>query len=132
VSPRHTADRLRDILNAVRVIERYRRRGSIEDDLVFDGYRMRLIEIGEAAKDLPTRLTSTEPDIPWREIARMRDHLSHRYFDTQREIVERVLTDDLEPLAAAVTRLLTRVEQAEADQTQLDFGGEEADCGSER
>ncbi|HEX3618231.1 MAG TPA: HepT-like ribonuclease domain-containing protein [Solirubrobacteraceae bacterium] len=131
MSPRHTADRLRDILNAIRVIERYRRRGSIEDELVFDGYRMRLIEIGEAAKDLPAELTSTEQDIPWREIARMRDHLSHRYFDTQREIIERVLTDDLKPLAAAVTRLLTRVEQAEADQTQLDFDGEEADGGSE-
>ncbi len=131
MSPRHTADRLRDILSAIRAIERYRRRGSIEDELVFDGYRMRLIEIGEAAKGLPAELTSTEPDIPWREIARMRDHLSHRYFDTQREIVERVLTDDLKPLAAAVTRLLTRVEQAKADQTQLDFSGEEAHGGSE-
>ena len=90
MSPRHTADRLRDILTAIRVIERYRRRGSIEDELVFDGYRMRLIEIGEAAKDLPAELKSAEPDILWREIARMRDHLSHRYFDTQREIVERV------------------------------------------
>ncbi len=42
------------------------------------------------------------------------------------EIVERVLTDDLKPLAAAVARLLTRVEQAEAAQTQLDLGGEES------
>jgi uncharacterized protein with HEPN domain len=132
VSPRHTADRLRDILSAIRAIERYRQRGSIEDELVFDGYRIRLIEIGEAVKDLPAELTSTEPSIPWREIARMRDHISHRYFDTQREIVERVLTDDLKPLAAAVTRLLTRVEQAEADQTQLDFGGEGAGGASER
>lgn len=131
MSPRHTAERLWDILNAIRAIERYRRRGSIEDELVFDGYRMRLIEIGEAVKDLPAELTGTEPGVPWREIARMRDHLSHRYFDTQREIVERVLTDDLKPLAAAVTRLLTRVERAEADQTQLDFGGEGTGGASE-
>ena len=124
MSPRRTADRLRDILNAIRAIERYRRRGSIEDELVFDGYRMRLIEIGEAVKDLPAELTSTEPGIPWREIARMRDHLSHRYFDTKREIVERVLTDDLSRLAATVTRVLARVEQADAGQAQLDLHGE--------
>lgn len=124
MSPRHTADRLGDVLDAIRAIERYRRRGSIEDELVFDGYRMRLIEIGEAVKDLPAELTAAEPGIPWREIARMRDHLSHRYFDTQREIVERVLTGDLNRLTAAVKRLLAHVEQADAGQAQIDFGSE--------
>lgn len=44
--------------------------------------RIRLLEIGEAVKALPAELLSSQPAIPWAQIARMRDHLAHRYFDT--------------------------------------------------
>ncbi|MDQ3627995.1 MAG: DUF86 domain-containing protein [Actinomycetota bacterium] len=40
-----------------------------------------MIEIGEAVNGLPTELIFTEPDIPWQEVAWMRDHLAHHYFD---------------------------------------------------
>jgi Tat protein secretion system quality control protein TatD with DNase activity len=43
---------------------------------VSDAVRIRLVEIGEAVKALPEELTTTETDIPWRQIARMRDHLA--------------------------------------------------------
>jgi uncharacterized protein with HEPN domain len=32
-------------------------------------------------------LLEHEPDIPWKEVAGMRDRLAHRYFDTSRAIV---------------------------------------------
>jgi uncharacterized protein with HEPN domain len=75
------------------------------DGLVFDAVRIRLLEIGEAVKALPEQLTSVEPDIPWSQIARMRDHLAHRYFDTTHAVIQGTVDNDLVPLRAAVERL---------------------------
>lgn len=84
---RNDADRLDDITAAVDAIRSHVKRGPLSDDLVSDAVRIRLLEIGEAVKALPEELTSTEPDIPWRQIARMRDHLAHRYFMTESAII---------------------------------------------
>lgn len=81
---RHDADRLTDILAAVAAIRQHLSRGDLHDGLVFDAVRVRLIEVGEAAKDLDPALLASETDIPWSEVARMRDQLAHRYFDTPR------------------------------------------------
>jgi uncharacterized protein with HEPN domain len=69
----------------------------------------RLIEIGEAVKSLPTELLATEPDLPWSEIARMRDQLAHRYFDTTHAIIASTVAQDLPRLREAITRLLAIV-----------------------
>jgi len=73
---------------------------------VYDAVRVRLIEIGEAVKGIDPEVLAGEPDVPWREIARMRDHLAHRYFDTDHAIVHDVVDNDLGPLADAVQSLL--------------------------
>lgn len=67
---------------------------------------MRLIEIGEAVKDLPDDLLAHEPGIPWVEVARMRDKLAHRYFDISPAVVKATVDEDLPELTAAVTHLL--------------------------
>ena len=36
----------------------------------------------------------------------MRDHLAHHYFDTEHALVTGTVTNDLDPLQAAVARLL--------------------------
>ncbi|MDH3295253.1 MAG: DUF86 domain-containing protein, partial [Acidimicrobiia bacterium] len=50
----------------------------------------------------------TEPTVPWRAIARMRDHLAHRYFDTDHAVVADVVDNELLPLATAVRALIGR------------------------
>ncbi len=37
--------------------------------------------------------SASEPDIPWSEIARMRDQLTHHYFDTADSIVQATATN---------------------------------------
>lgn len=56
---------------------------------------------------------ATEPDIPWRDVAGMRDQLTHRYFDTAHAIVQATIDDDLPPLVAAAERLLSRRRRTE-------------------
>jgi len=79
--------RLSDITEAISAIRSHLERGDISDGLVFDAVRIRLLEIGEAVKSLPPDVISAESDIPWSQIARMRDHLAHRCFDTSHAIV---------------------------------------------
>lgn len=97
--------RLDDVLAASAAIESHLARGTLADGLVFDAVRVRLIEIGEAVKDIDPALLAIEPDIPWGDVAGMRDHLAHRYFDTDHEIVTATVEYDLPPLIAAVERL---------------------------
>jgi uncharacterized protein with HEPN domain len=68
--------RLADIQAAIDAIHSHLRRGDLSDGLVFDAVRIRLLEIGEAVRALPGDLLNTQPSIPWRQIARMRDHLA--------------------------------------------------------
>ena len=98
--------RLTDILDAITAIESHLSRGELSDGLIFDGVRIRLLEIGEAVKAIPAEITDREPNIPWSQIARMRDHLAHRYFDTSHAIVQATVTNDLPELRDAVTRLM--------------------------
>lgn len=112
---RSAADRLRDILVASDAIARHLARGPTDnplgDGLVFDAVRVRLIEIGEAVKDLPENVTATEPEMPWQEIAGMRDRLTHRYFDTSHAILSATVRNDLPELRTTVERLLDRFSQ---------------------
>ena len=103
---RRDDERLDDILAAVEAIGEHLGRGSLDDGLVFDAARVRLIEIGEAVRAISPELLDREPDISWVDVAGMRNHLAHRYFDTAHAIVQAIIHHDLPPLAAAVQRLL--------------------------
>lgn len=97
--------RLADIQAAIDAIRAHLKRGDLSDGLIFDAVRIRLLEIGEAVKALPEGLLATQPSIPWRQIARMRDHLAHRYFDTAHAMVQATVDEDLPALERAVRAL---------------------------
>jgi uncharacterized protein with HEPN domain len=97
--------RLADIQAAIDAIRSHLRRGDLSDGLVLDAVRIRLVEIGEAVKALPEDLLATQPSIPWRQIARMRDHLAHRYFDTAHAILQATVEEDLPDLERAIHAL---------------------------
>ena len=68
-------------------------------------------------KALPAELLNTQPGIPWRQIASMRDHLAHRYFDTAHAILQATVDDDLPELERAVRALANSLpDQDEPDQ----------------
>ena len=96
---------LADIDAAIDAIRSHLRRGNLSDGLVLDAVRIRLLEIGEAVKALPAELLSSQPSIPWAQIARMRDHLAHRYFDTDDALVQATVDNDLPELERAVQAL---------------------------
>ncbi|GAA4969299.1 HepT-like ribonuclease domain-containing protein [Kineococcus glutinatus] len=112
---RREQQRLLDIIAALDAIDSHTARGDVSDGLIFDAIRIRLIEVGEAVKHLPADLLTHEPHLPWREIARLRDHLAHRYFDTTHAIVASTVTHDLPQLRRAVEHLLQRLDEDRAN-----------------
>jgi len=50
--------------------------------------------IGEAVKQLPKDITNEYPNIPWSEIAKMRDLLTHHYFGVDDKVLWDTLGDD--------------------------------------
>lgn len=107
--------RLADIQAAIDAIRSHLHRGGLSDGLVFDAVRIRLLEIGEAVKALPADMLSSQPGIPWTQIARMRDHLAHRYFDTDHAVLQATVDNDLPELERAVQTLIETL-SAEDDQ----------------
>lgn len=103
---RRDEQRLEDILAAIDAIGDHLGRGTLDDGLVFDAVRVRLIEIGEAVRAISPEMLNREPEVPWVDVAGMRNHLAHRYFDTAHAIVQATIDHDLPPLTAAVRRLL--------------------------
>ena len=116
--------RLADIQAAIDAIRSHLQRGDLSDGLIFDAVRIRLLEIGEAVKALPAGLLDTQPAIPWRQIARMRDHLAHRYFDTAHAILQATVDEDLPELETAVQAMLKAL--PEEDQPGQDTSSEGA------
>lgn len=106
-------DRLADIQAAIAAIRSHLERGTLADGMVFDAVRMRLLEIGEAVKAISGDLLATQPGIPWQQVAGMRDHLAHRYFDTAHAILQATVDEDLPELEQAVSALAESLQSKE-------------------
>lgn len=74
--------------------------------LIQDGVIRNLEVIGEATKNLSPELRAASPEIPWRQIAGMRDVLIHDYLKVNLARVWRTVVIDLPPLQEAVLRHL--------------------------
>ncbi len=68
---------------------------------------MQLHIMGEAAKHVPEELRQSYPDVPWKQLAGMRDRLSHGYFEIDYAIVWQVVESDLPELRPTIQSILT-------------------------
>ena len=100
---------LRHILEAIRRIKRYTapgREAFHADTLVQDGVVRNLEIIGEATKRLSAPTRALRPEVPWKQIAGMRDVLIHDYMGVDPTEVWNVVDRDLGPLEETVRSLL--------------------------
>ena len=65
-----------------------------------------LLIIGEAVKNVPAEWRERYDQVPWRNMARMRDKIVHHYFDVNYPIVWNVSQNELGPLRRTVELML--------------------------
>ncbi|TKI71302.1 DUF86 domain-containing protein [Sulfurimonas crateris] len=61
--------------------------------------------IGEAVKQLPKEITKNYSNIPWSEIAKMRDVLTHHYFGLDDKVLWDTLGEDFEQFWQTVDKI---------------------------
>jgi uncharacterized protein with HEPN domain len=65
--------------------------------------------IGQAVKGVTADTRALAPDVPWRQIAGMRDKLIHEYFGVDVTLVWDVVERDLPPLRPQLEGLIDRL-----------------------
>lgn len=120
---RTSRERLADISNAVdgvrRAVEALEHADAekAEDaaQVAFDALLYRLVVIGEAVKALPAELLALQPQVPWREIAKLRDLLAHHYYRVDAQVIRRTVEAPMEQLRSAVVKLIAADARSPAD-----------------
>ncbi len=72
-----------------------------------DAIVRRLEIIGEAVKNLPPSFCSKHPEIPWKQIAGMRDILIHKYFSVDLVLTWKVVKQEIPAIKKQLISILT-------------------------
>ena len=86
-----------------------------ENMVFFDAICLNLLVIGEKLKSLDNKTNgkylSQYPDIPWKEIMRMRDIIAHHYTDIKNEIIYKTVINDIPELRKTLGLMINDLEK---------------------
>jgi len=90
---------LEDMQEAMERINRYCAGLNFEqfctNEMVVDAVVRNIEVIGEAAKKIPLSVQQTYPQLPWSQMYRMRNRISHEYFGLDYAVIWRVASQHL-------------------------------------
>ncbi len=109
MSERTDIDFLSHIMEAVQRITAYTERmrpvDFFKDIKTQDAVVRNLEIIGEATKNLSDEIRKGHPEIPWKNLAGMRDRLIHQYFGVNLDIVWDVAKEELPQLLVHISSI---------------------------
>lgn len=100
---------LGDIKSAIKNIAKYIKGMSfsdfVKDSKTQDAVVRNLEVIGEAANNLPKKITKQSPNVPWAQMISMRNKVIHAYFGIDPDIVWQTVTEDLPSLSKEINKI---------------------------
>ncbi len=99
---------LKDILGAMESIEEFVEgmdfKEFAEDDKTSSAVVRKFEIIGEATKHIPEEIKQKYPQIPWKEMAGMRDRLIHFYFGVDYKLVWTTIKDRIPQVKSLIKK----------------------------
>ncbi len=108
-------DYIQDILDSIRdiadFIEGINFKNFEKDKKTINAVVRSLEIIGEAATKIPDDIKNSYSNIPWRNIAGMRNKLVHEYFGVDEEIVWKVASEEIPPLKPLIQGIFDKLNE---------------------
>ena len=110
MSKRDSGLLLEDISTAMQKIDRYIAGMTVDtfkaDDKTIDAVVRNLEIIGEAVRQLPLAFKEAHLQVPWGQIAGLRNRIVHDYFGLDLEMIWYIITFDLPELKSKILRII--------------------------
>jgi uncharacterized protein with HEPN domain len=108
---------LQDIFECCENVSEYTEGMSFEefsrDKKTVDAVVRNLEIIGEAVKNIPSEILQNKSVIEWKQIARLRDLITHHYFNVKLTIVWDIVQNRLPQLGEAISELIVESSKQE-------------------
>lgn len=109
------------ILESFELIEEYAKNVTKEalekNEMKTDAIVRRIEIIGEATKNIPNSLKTMYPDIPWKDMAGMRDIIIHQYYGVEIDEIWKVMKIDTPKIKKEIKQILKNLEnEAKSDK----------------
>ncbi|MBL8092087.1 MAG: DUF86 domain-containing protein [Anaerolineales bacterium] len=105
---------MKDILAAIESIESFIAGMNLDtfqiDDKTNSAVMRKLEIIGEAVKQIPDEMRQEYSQIPWKEMAGMRDKLIHFYFGVDYDLVWKAITERLPNIKQDIEKMMKNVD----------------------
>jgi uncharacterized protein with HEPN domain len=107
---------IQDIYDAIQYIKEFvgsmKKKDFLADEKTRSAVAFKIENIGEAAKNIPKEMKTKYKDIPWTQMARMRDKITHFYFGINYELVWLVVKKELLVIEPAIMNMLTDLKKS--------------------
>lgn len=101
---------IEDIIDCIEKIEQFVGDMSfdefVQDDKTSSAVIRKLEIIGEATKNVPKEIRQKYKNLPWADMAKMRDKIIHAYFGINYKIVWKVVKERLPEIKPVMTKIL--------------------------
>jgi uncharacterized protein with HEPN domain len=107
---REIGDYIQDMVDAInkaiKFVENMSYKDFVQDDKTIFAVLRALEVVGEAVKNIPPEFREQYPEIPWRDMASMRDKLIHAYHGVRLEVVWATVKEEIPPLKLVFEKIL--------------------------